>query len=193
MDQIAQADAVNGTVGDRRGRFTQVAAHILVHVDRMIGELVKAGVARPDLRVGCHQDRIARSCLPAGLKRKIGLDLGRALRNALPELRKAILHRNFVFSRNGQLHEAALREIAGKRIVSALVSEGRQHSVAHDHAFDGQPALIDDLSRDGSIAAPRFGIARSIFTAAGRQQQPADQNRKNNFSYHSHRFVNGGG
>lgn len=110
----------------------------------MISELVKSGIARPDLRIGRHQDRIARSRLSAGLKRKIGLDLGRTLGNALPELRKAVLHRNLVLRRNGHLHKASLREIAGKRIVSALVGEGCQHSVAHDHAFDGQSPLIDD-------------------------------------------------
>ena len=184
VNQIAQRNAVNRTVGDRRGRLPKIAAHIFVHVDRMKREIVVARAARTDLRIGRHQDRVTRSRLPAGLQREVGLEFGRPLRNAPPELRNAVLHGDFVCRGNGHLHKAPFRKVAFERIIPRLVGQRRQQSVAHDHAFDRQAPLVDDRSGDGRIPAVRTGSARRIVTAAG-DRQPSDKKRKYQFSHHA--------
>ena len=172
VNQIAQRDAVNRPVGDRRGGLLQIAAHIFVHVDRMERKIVVTRAARTDLRIGRHQDRVTRSRFFPGLKRKIGLDLGRALRNALPELRNAVLHRDFIRCGNGHLHEAPFREVARKRIIARVVGHGRKQSVAHDHPFDGQSPLIDDRPADDRILASGPGSSGRVVAAAGGQEPP---------------------
>lgn len=173
---------VNRTVGDRRGRLPKIAAHIFVHVDRMKREIVVARTARTDLRIGRHQDRVTRSRLPAGLQREVGLEFGRPLRNAPPELRNAVLHGDFVCRGNGHLHEAPFRKVAFERIIPRLVGQRRQQSVAHDHAFDRQAPLVDDRSGDGRIPAVRTGSARR---GRHRRRRPAAIRQKAQISVFS--------
>ena len=173
VNQVAQRNAVNRAVGDRRGRLLQIAAHLLVHVDRMEREVVVTRIARTDLRIGRHQDRIARGRLAAGREREIGPDLRRTLGNTLPELRDAVLHGNLIRRGDGHLHEPPLRKVAVERIVSKLVGQGREQSVAHDHPFDGQPPLVEDRSADGRVRTRPDPSGRVVASAGG--QQPPGQ------------------
>lgn len=161
MDQIAQSDAIDRTVGHRRTQLVHIAAHVLEHVDGVIGELVITSVAGAYLRVAYHEDRKAVAIAAPAAQSEFGAERGRTFWNAVEELRQPLLGFDFVTRRNGNRHETPFRQVAAEPKMTVAVGLGRLQAVAYDNSFERGSVIVEDGSLD--VTALLVGDAERIF------------------------------